>query len=656
MKTLFATALFGLAAAAVAQTSSIVAPSTSGPAPLAKPRLHQHPDAVRAVESYRISTLRDPWSARFPDPLDFSRIIRHPKHKPALEPFKPSGHNEAPAFEDQAQLDTMAPDLITDFAGPADGSWIPPDNAMAVADDYIVAAVNDNFTIYDKCGNQLSSQDMNTVMGTSFKYYDPRVIFDPWNSRFVMLWLVQNTATSLSRILIMASDNPNPNGEWFTYQWNASTGSGAGQTWADYYDLGYGEEALYASGNQHKFSNNDWTESRCWTFDKGEIYADFRPSSAIIRSGLDDRNGDAQMWPRSAKMQVVYDGIDGVFVNSKLFGGDEITLWTLEDPLGSRVFTRQHVNISDYDTPPKADQPGGVGVDTPRDCRLFEVVVSGNENASIVRMYTSLMDRHRWNGDNVDHIAARLLVLNPQTEDVVFESTFGQSGMDYFFPAVGADYGPSCFWSFARSGPGAGDFLSYRFVDWNRGAFSASSRGIKTGSVVYDPTGDNRWGDYFCTAPDWADYGHTDDGQMKLWMFGEYPISSTSEGNWIGAAANDASTGTMKVTPSAVQYRSKVKGLAGLPSSVVYDLENLGGLSYAWEITSLPSWLNASDEYDEVAGKLTDTVTLSFNDNVFDLEPGTYRGVVTFENCFTGGEVSRTIELTVLGIVRGSRF
>lgn len=78
--------------------------------------------------------------------------------------------------------------------------WNPADPDIAVGGGYVCQVVNDDYTVYDKCGNVIFTRDANDLFGqdTTYFYFDPKIIYDPWNSRWVMLWHLEAYPTLTS--------------------------------------------------------------------------------------------------------------------------------------------------------------------------------------------------------------------------------------------------------------------------------------------------------------------------------------------------------------------------------------------------------------------------------------------------------------------------
>jgi len=210
---------------------------------------------------------RDP--ARFGEPIQPINVIGAPAeiHKhlndrplnfdyrlqlaPGEKVFVPSGRNEPVAILDQSisQLDPAAPNLIHRFdAGSANG-WNPADVDVAVAAGYTCQVLNDDNIVFDKCGNQLLLRDANDLFpfDTSYTFYSPRISWDAWSSRWIMLWHLRRDSEQHGRLVLAVSAGPTPIGlpgsAWTYYNMNFVQNAGtADATFPDSYDLGYSDD------------------------------------------------------------------------------------------------------------------------------------------------------------------------------------------------------------------------------------------------------------------------------------------------------------------------------------------------------------------------------------------------------------------------------
>ena len=132
---------------------------------------------------------------------------------------------------------------------------IPNDNAMAISKDGILcAAVNSIFWALDLNTGELlmpgpiglkSLQQM--AGGTAFEnYYDPKLIYDPTQDRFVLVFLKDNDAAN-SRIIVCFSSTNNPADPWYVYRLDGNPLNN--NRWTDFPAISLSETGLVVTAN-----------------------------------------------------------------------------------------------------------------------------------------------------------------------------------------------------------------------------------------------------------------------------------------------------------------------------------------------------------------------------------------------------------------------
>ena len=90
------------------------------------------------------------------------------------------------------------------FPGVSFTGLIPPDCHAATGLTHVVQTVNSRIAFYNKTtGTSTFNQDSSTFfsgMGAGTFQFDPRVIYDQYNDRFIMVFLAQDDAGELSQV------------------------------------------------------------------------------------------------------------------------------------------------------------------------------------------------------------------------------------------------------------------------------------------------------------------------------------------------------------------------------------------------------------------------------------------------------------------------
>jgi hypothetical protein len=97
--------------------------------------------------------------------------------------------------------------------GAAKTGWFPPDENAAAGPNHIVELVNDSMFIYNKQGQLISSQDMNTFFGTGTGG-DVHVIYNEITGRFAIEVIESLNSGGTGAVGFAVSDSSDPTGTW----------------------------------------------------------------------------------------------------------------------------------------------------------------------------------------------------------------------------------------------------------------------------------------------------------------------------------------------------------------------------------------------------------------------------------------------------------
>jgi hypothetical protein len=583
-------------------------------------------------------------------------IIKNVKHNVELSPgeivFQPSGRNEpfGRMLPELGGVGVQAPAVFQEFNGSGINGWTPADPDIGVGGESVCQVVNDDYLVYDKCGNLLFSRDANDLFGfdTSYQFYDPKICFDPWNSKWIMLWHVKRNSDQYSRLFLAVSRSNVPIGMgsgtttgWYHYQYNWVQDAGtADASFADYYDLGYSDDHVYVGGDQFRFSGAfRWSRMAVWV--KSEIYS-AATSFTSNHFNFNNPDGSAMRLPRAVKQQVAFANWDGAFINSRRTGGNRLTRWTITDPFGANTRSGTDIAVADYDLPLDCPQPSGALLDS-IDCRLMPAVQGRNADGSQVNIFTGLNEKTTFSGDTTDRTCLRLFAIQ-SNNTVLLDRVFGAVNLYYWFPSPAADYSGNAIWVFSRSGSGTNP--EARYVEWSNGTFSNAATTFRTGTGSYGNSGTQRWGDYFGGQLDWDDYYNNNTLQCRMWVNAMYAIP----GSWGTSIASTSlfSKGVLSVTNVNLSAVGP-QGGPFAPTSNVYTLTNTGQTGLRYTVSDNATWLTEnvteSELYDTPD---SDAVTVSLTAAANALTPGVYNATVTFTDCSNGGAViNRPATLTV---------
>ncbi|MCE9557885.1 MAG: hypothetical protein K8R88_02940 [Armatimonadetes bacterium] len=147
------------------------------------------------------------------------------------------------------------PGVLQSYAGIGYTNWIPPDPEIAAGPYNTVSVVNSSFAIHDRNGTQGYINTFATFMGApTWTFFDPKVAYDAWNNRFVILVLAMqqdanNFVTNENYVLLYSDDN-NAYGNW-SWRWldaKYNGGTYVNDHWVDYPYLGITSGGIAVSG------------------------------------------------------------------------------------------------------------------------------------------------------------------------------------------------------------------------------------------------------------------------------------------------------------------------------------------------------------------------------------------------------------------------
>lgn len=489
--------------------------------------------------------------------VNFQKGIYHPgsKEKEAINAIKKEKLEEKlknPAPQDDRGAEGVTSDppvMFRNFQGNLFNGWYPPDNHIAVSDaGFIVSVVNSNISIFNENGSTLLA---NEPLGDYFDYldltdfyYDPRVLYDPDQDRFIFVVLHGNTPAE-SKIIVSFSETQNPMEGWWSYVFS---GNFLGNnTWFDFPSIAVSGEDLFISGNLFSASNV-FNQAAILQIDKQPGFTGGSVNWEYFNNVTDGFEGLAFT---VAPVSYGFDGSYGpgiYLVSTQSGGGTYAHLYDITGNLEDEqdIFAYE-INTGSYSVPADAEQQLTNKLLDIGDCR----VVSGFYADGVIH-YVQLTD----NGGGYGGLRYNRLDVAAKSISYV---NIGQNLFDYAYPAV-APSGASAtdrdvIIAFLRTSKSS--FPEFRAFGIDGGMNISANIPLKTGEYFINVTADNtqRWGDYsgICRKHN--------SPTPKLWVAGCYGRLNSTYGTWIAELSTDpnASVGeipaieTGKVFPNPVQ-------------------------------------------------------------------------------------------------------
>lgn len=427
------------------------------------------------------------------------------------------------------------PVMFRNFQGNLFNGWYPPDNNIAVSDNgFIVSVVNSNISILNESGAVLLG---NKPLGDYFDYldltdfyYDPRVIYDPGEDRFIFVVLHGNTPAE-SKIIVSFSESQNPMDGWWSYVFS---GNFLGNnTWFDFPSIAVSGEDLFISGNLFG-SNNVFNQAVVLQIDKQPGFTGGSLNWEYFNNITDGFGG------ASFTVVPVSYGFDGTYgpgiylVGTQSGGGAYAHLYDISGNVEDQqeIFAYE-ISTSSYAVPADAGQQLTTKLLDVGDCR----VLSGFYANGIIH-YVHLVDAGGGYG------GIRYNRLDVAGESISFVN-FGQNLVDLAYPAV-APSGASpqdkdVIVVFLRSSKTS--FPEFRAMGIDGDMNISSNIPIKTGEYFINVTADNtqRWGDYSGICRKHNSF------RPKLWVSGCYGRLNSTYGTWIAEISTDPNVSATEI-------------------------------------------------------------------------------------------------------------
>jgi hypothetical protein len=496
------------------------------------------PDQPPAPGGYVMPEIVDMRHAVSPQvmPRDLPRFFLPPNpNKKVYDPDK-SSRGEAQEDPNAYSFEPAAPNAFRNWASSTRNNdiggdiFVPPDPIITAGPNHIVAAVNDDIRIYDKNGTQLLAQDANTLFNTTDFLFDPKVAYDPWRNRFLILFMRRNTMTGTSFWSLAVSRTSDPTGQYWIYHLDARVfGNTDTNFWADYPQLGFDSNAVYITAIMFPNASGDaHPKMRCLNKDQiyngqGAGWWDYRNLSSD--GTYDNYLVPAQMWTYGDRTFII---------SAKSYAHDELALRILAWPTGSTwaqkwsngpsLGSADTLDVSDYAIAPDGRQPSGVQNLDSINTRLLGATYHN------LKLHTVQMVGYNWGSGNRAAIKYYRIGISSSSNDATVERDriFGSSTHDYLYPAVTHTNEQDALFVFSRSN--SSTFAEARYTGWrNSEAEFQGSALLQAGQATYlrlDSFNRNRWGDYSGAALDPTD-------QRTVWIIGEYARTNNQWGTWI---------------------------------------------------------------------------------------------------------------------------
>ncbi len=428
-----------------------------------------------------------------------------------------------------------SPIVVAGFEGNNYGSGVPNDNTMAISNDGIViSAINTNIIFYDtKTDSLLKTISLmaftDTLSGVASHQYDPKVIYDYQQDKFILVYLAGSNGDATSHVIVAFSTTNNPMDDWHLY---AVEGNPFNDTsWTDYPALSLSEDELFITGNLLLNGSGSWQilfkQSIIWQINKEDGYQgkDLQPQ-VISGIGYGDtriRNIHPMSGGNYFLSQEMY------FLSQRNFDIENDTFFLMK--VGGLTHSSSHyfemkALLADkkYGMPPNAHQPNGRKLAT-NDSRVLGGFYQ-NGHIQFVGNTVDTLTGHA----SFYHGIIEMTDLSRKIKLQIFSDTvleYGYPNLSYCgthgqsrHSIISVNYGGAAVF------PGLGAFF-YEADD----LYSPMIRLKKGNTSIKILFGLQRWGDYSASQPKYNSLG-------EVWVsgtFGKKIGNLDAYGTWISA-------------------------------------------------------------------------------------------------------------------------
>jgi PKD repeat protein len=172
------------------------------------------------------------------------------------------------AYHQPRQTRETSPAPDTSFHALEDnGSSIPPDVNGCAGPNHLMITLNTGVRIQDRQGNNLFSTSLSNfwdVLPGNGGTFDPKIIYDPYNNRWIMVTPSGSNSVD-SKLYLGVSQTSDPLGDWNMYWIDPDESN---HTWFDYPSIGFNKKWITISGNMF---GGDFYRT-VFVFDKMAVY------------------------------------------------------------------------------------------------------------------------------------------------------------------------------------------------------------------------------------------------------------------------------------------------------------------------------------------------------------------------------------------------
>jgi hypothetical protein len=470
----------------------------------------------------------------------------------------------------RAQPGVPSPPLTASFEGPfGRNSGFPADTTIAAGPESLVAVINKSIALMRK--------DSTVVDRRLWDGFDPKVIFDPYTQRFVVLALHgQESPSSWLQLAVSKTATPAnldvgslPCDAWTPFLVDADRAGDVQLTqWADFPGLGVDPYNVYVTANMvpngGAFEGPDF--AKVWVIRKSDLLAGTLRVVREFGGPLEQRLVNPVTGTPSFGIMPSID-FDGTAVRLLAWPfGPSTTLWSIVDPGGDPTLVGSDLPLPGFQSHlhPQCRQAGSdLALDTGFISTFHVVQRGGSVWASRTSPDAPRGDRSEIHWYQIDPVTSTVLQWGRVADPTrcYFYSAIQPDGLGGFalvMSGVGPDIFPSAFYTVRLAADPPGTTRDVAVLQAGQAPYAPELSGSTRSRI--------RWGDYGGIA--------TDPVSGAFWVSHQFSGEENSWGTWIGALQLDgAQPATALQTTGADALRERLECVcaAGFASEVCGD-------------------------------------------------------------------------------------
>lgn len=530
-----------------------------------------------------------------------------------------------------------SPSVLDSIDGNSFNGSVPNDNSFAINKDGIMVSVkNTNIFIYDANTDQVLLQTtlflFSRPLFITGSKYDPRVIYDPEEDRFIIVFL-NGTIFSQSKVVVAFARSSDPMEGFNLYALDGNPLNN--DTWSDYPHIILGKEELFITMNTFyngSTNNSGYVESTIRMVDKHAGY-DSLPVDEAYFYDLSISGKNMFNFTGLAPGRGLYEGPAYFLSNRNLdLSNDSLFLASITGHLGDNTDPALTIRLvyssRPYGLPPDARQANNHRFDC-NDTRIQGGFIQNNLMQFVGNTVNSFGQSSFYHG-----------VFDLFKDgDTALLNVIEYDSVDYGYPNISytgkSKYEREAIISFNHSGPSTFAGFSTLFYD-NDGSYSDAvmiSKGRGYVDVISDGTGDSRyerWGDYTGSQPDYRQAGsvwasgynttylgspRTTIAHLSSPRAGDAPIGDNSNITDGGIEVTAGSSEEIRLSPNPAHEYITLSFVVEEEDELRFDLYSMAGLTAGKKTALL--------EQPVVKGRA------EFTFNIANLASGVYYLIIT---------------------------